>query len=945
MLMLLAVVTMMTAGVQTVSAKSLYVIADHIGDESAATQPVHAYNIGVDGTLTFQAEHPIRHRMLGAVGLAMDSDSGYLFITYEATNEIRLVDGTTMTDIGAVIAEDATDLAGIVYDHGKGLLYCVDRRREKMYVYNWDAKTISLDRVTGSPFNLRKAKAYGIALNEIDGLLYVGNASDTVTVYDTDDWSLVDEIKLEHIAISVALDVMNGYLYTGAGFAGDFYLTQRHLVTGAEVSVQVEPDAGVMGLAVDSDTGLVYVSTGRNNAPGGDNLLVYDTELNQISKSHIGGNPTGIAIPGRDIGFNPFNLTKTLVSGAPKDTAPGEMPSVDAGQTITYGIGFINLNEFTVTDISIVDALPQGVTFVSADDDGVGGHYDSKTHRYEWTYADLPPGSSATLKLTVTVEDDVEDGSIISNSVTINSNETPPTTTRLDVIAVNDSLNLQKTIKGAIPGRVTTVEPGETITYTICFDNYDNDFKVTDVLLIDTLPPEVDFISASKGKGSAYYDQKSHSYIWRPGDMVPGSSACLDLVVRVRSDLLPGTVIRNSAVIDSNESPASVATVDAITSFSGLAISKAIVGNSGDKQTVVGENENIDYVICFENKSTEAATGVTVVDTLPNEVSFVKAANNDGVTGRYDPKTHTYTWSYPSLEPNAKSPTCVELLVQVNKGVAPATTITNSVTISSHETPSVTAINSDAITYYNPLDVRKVVIGGFGGKTEWVDIDDEVFYGIEYTNNNDFTVTNVVITDTLPKEVSFVTADDDGVFGSYDPDSHTYQWVFPSLPAGETAMVELVVHVNPDIKPYTTITNSVTIDSDETMATPTGTTIDVITAEPPVPVKILEIMPDVIRHGGDTYDVQAIMILPEGIGKDDISDVLPILKPGNVRAKRLVILGGETTAKVVAFFDKHEICEKVDAYGYIPMKVKGKFHTGQSFFGEATVYLSRLTGN
>ncbi|HEC04339.1 MAG TPA: hypothetical protein ENI81_12465, partial [Phycisphaerales bacterium] len=103
-LMLLAVVTMMTAGVQTARAKSLYVIADHIGDASAATQPVHAYDIGVDGTLTFQAEHPIRHRMLGAVGLAMDSDSGYLFVTYEATGEIWLVDGTTMTDIGPVIA-------------------------------------------------------------------------------------------------------------------------------------------------------------------------------------------------------------------------------------------------------------------------------------------------------------------------------------------------------------------------------------------------------------------------------------------------------------------------------------------------------------------------------------------------------------------------------------------------------------------------------------------------------------------------------------------------------------------------------------------------------------------------------------------------------------------------------------------------------------------------
>ena len=48
LLMLLAVVTLMTAGAETATAKSLYVIADHVGNTTDATQPVHAYDIGVD---------------------------------------------------------------------------------------------------------------------------------------------------------------------------------------------------------------------------------------------------------------------------------------------------------------------------------------------------------------------------------------------------------------------------------------------------------------------------------------------------------------------------------------------------------------------------------------------------------------------------------------------------------------------------------------------------------------------------------------------------------------------------------------------------------------------------------------------------------------------------------------------------------------------------------
>ncbi|MHC4495395.1 MAG: hypothetical protein ACYSYM_06180, partial [Planctomycetota bacterium] len=494
LLMLLAAAMLITTVTKTATAKSLYVIADIKGSSTDSTQPVHAYDIGIDGTLAFQAQHNIPHRMLGAVGMAIDSDSGYLFITYEASGNIQLVDGTTMTDAGRVMAPDAQDLAGIVFDHRKGLLYCVDRGTDRLYAYNWEPKSTALTHAEGSPFTLRRASAFGIALDEIDGFLYVANASNTVNVYQTTDWALVDTIELSRLAISIAVDVMNGFMYTGGGYGGNNYLTQYHLATDTEAEVRVEPDGegGVMGLAVDPDTGLIYLNTGKNNEPGGDNLVVYDMELNEIRRIHIGGNPTGMAVPGKDIGFNPLNLNKTLRRGAMDDAGPGEMPSVGAGREITYGISFENQNnDFTVTDVSIVDALPREVTFVTADDDGVGGEYDERTHTYKWSYADLPPGSSTLLELTVRVKRSTETGTIVSNSVTINSNETAPTTTRLDVQAMSNSLNLTKNILGAVGDEIAKVDPNEIVTYDICFDNHDNDFTVTDIFLVDTLPPEV----------------------------------------------------------------------------------------------------------------------------------------------------------------------------------------------------------------------------------------------------------------------------------------------------------------------------------------------------------------------------------------------------------------------------------------------------------------------
>ncbi len=964
LLMLMTAITVMTADVETAKAKSLYMIADHFGSTSEVTLPIHAYDIGPEGMLAFQTEHRLRRRELGAVGMAIDSDTGYLFITYKLYEKIGIVDGTTMTYVGEILAESVTsaDLAGIVYDHSKGLVYTVDRGRENLYAYEWDPKTITLTPLPGSPFLMLGARAYGIALDEIDGLLYVANGNNKVYVYSTENWRRVGSIELDRAIVSVAVDVMNGYLYAGGGFVGNNYLTQYHLATGDKVEVQVEPDAGVMGLAVDPETGLVYLNTGRNNAPGGDNLLIYDTDLNRISKKHIDGDPTGIAIPGKDIGFNPLNLTKQLVSGASQNAKTGEFPVVGTGKEITYGIGFTNQsNKSTVTDITIVDVLPQSVTFVSADDDGVNGRYDSSTHTYRWTYRDLPPRTSTMLNLTVLVDRDVEAGSVITNSVTINSNETPPTTTGADVVAKNNSLNLQKTIKGAKDGQIATVEPNDLVTYTLCFDNLDNDFTATDIVLVDTLPPEVDFLSADKGTGSMRYDAKSHTVTWRPDNLKPGSSVCFDLRVRVVSDLPPGTVIRNSAAIDSEELPPSVASIDAVTSFSGLGISKVVVGDDEDQPVLVGENDEIEYIICFENRNTETVTNVTVVDTLPKEVSFVKAKSDKGV-GRYDPKTHTYTWSFSSLDPDAK-PECVEIVVRVNKGIAPATIITNTATISSHETASATVTNSNVSTFFSPLGLKKTLVGGFGGKIEWVSIGDQITYGFEFQNNNDFAITNVAVTDNLPKEVSFVTASEEGMFGnSYDPKSHTFQWVFPSLQPGESKTAELVVEINPDVKPNTTIINTAKIDSDQTAQEPSATDVEVKAENPMIlgPDGLggfVNVMPNMLRDNNSTNDLLVTIQLPESFEKEDIDinkEIRAIVRnsetgiDGKVAAKRQILDETASPAKIFATFDRAQIMDILPGLGEFQIAIKGRYMekgSFRSYRGEATVHVLRFAGN
>jgi len=922
----------------TATAKSLYVLSDKRTNSGDNMLPVQAYDIGVDGTLTFQTQHNIPYRASGAVGMAIDSDSGYVFITYEGIGGIHLLDPVTMTDAGTTIAPDARDLAGVVYDHKKKLLYTVDRAWGMLHAYDWDPETATLSQVPDSPFTLQRALPYGIALDEIGELLYVTNASSSVAVYSTSDWRLVNTISLGRVAMSIAVDVKNGFIYTGAGDAGNMFLTQYHVPTGIKREVQVELDAGVMGLAVDPDSGLVYMSTGRKNAPGGDNLLVYDTAIRRIDSIFDIGNPTALAIPAKQIGYNPLNLAKTIIDGANGSTALDGVPHVGPGKTITYEIRFDNNNSYTATDVSILDVLPDGVTFVGADNGAGTGQYDSKRRSYRWSYASVPPGSSDILALTVQVAKGIEVGRTIVNSVSISGNEVPRTTTSASVVTANNPLNLTKSIFGGSDDPVQGVDINEPITYTICFDNNDNDFSVTDVTVIDVLPDEVTFVAAGEGKAHGAYDAVTHTYTWSYPFLLPGSSVCLGVVVRVNPDVTPGTVITNSAIIDSNETSPTTASADAVMYLDPLSISKSIFGAVDGEPKWVSASEKVTYVISFQNKNSSPVNNVLIVDALPKEASFIRARSDDsGVVGRYDPQTHTYTWSYTSLPP-AKSPTLLDIVVQVNKDVVPGTTITNSVTIDSDQTRPVAA-SAQAVTFYSVPSLTKYVVGSVVGESEYVDTDDTVVYAIRFNNDNDSALTNVSIVDTLPQELSFVSADGDGSFGRYDAKSHAYTWTYPTLTPRSSTYLELRARVKKGLSPKARITNLATVTSGE--ISPATASVDVVLGDSPLRAQLMRMVPASINRTGETYEVQAVVILPAGIGKDDIKDILPTLYPGRITAKRQLVYGTDTTAKVIAFFDKAELVAAIPDDGQVQVKVVGKLKNGRSFSGEASLHIAR----
>ncbi len=369
----------------------------------------------IQGTdLVWQAQASVG----AGVGLAIDSDATppVLFQTSEGYGTIQLKDAELFTDLGFTTAPDASNLAGIVYDHEKGLLYAVDRGTTHLYVYTWDATTYTLtNTVTTAPYyiDLPGVSAYGIALDEVNDLLYVASY-DHIDWFNTSDWSSAGSYTPNNICIGIAVDVTNGLLYFGGAWMQDG-LSQYNLATQQETSVYLGSGVGVMGVAVDPATSLVYVSTGYQ----GNDLRVFDDTLTQLFVVASGAySPAGICIPGREISYNPLGFSK--------DDGLDEGACVNAGDQITYTICYENDNEYDVTGAEIVDALPEGVTFVSATG---GGVYNAEKHQVYWTIGDIAAGAAQQcVELVVQVGSVMEAGEEISNPATIDSNETPQTT-------------------------------------------------------------------------------------------------------------------------------------------------------------------------------------------------------------------------------------------------------------------------------------------------------------------------------------------------------------------------------------------------------------------------------------------------------------------------------------------------------------------------------------
>jgi len=437
-----------------------------------------------------------------------------------------------------------------------------------------------------------------------------------------------------------------------------------------------------------------------------------------------------------------------------------------SGQQISYTLTFSNssmANETAFT-VTLTSTLPADTTFVSASDGGIFAGGD-----VTWSLGDLTPGTGGTRTLVVQVDSPLANGSLLTNDVTLQDNQ-------VNTATASQTTTVQSTtiVSVSVSDSPDPVKAGSQITYTISFSNASGANETAlGVTLTDTLSSNTTFVSASDG---GTVDSSGTLVTWSLGDQAPGASGTRTLVVQVDSPVQDGTLLTNNVMLQHPQG--SSATTSESTTVSSPVLSLAM----SDSPDPAEAGKEITYTLSFSNSSdtNESAVGVTLTDTLPTNTTFVSASDGGAEA------SGVVTWSLGNLSPGQGGTR--SLVVQVDSPLAVGTLLTNSSRLEdtlghSSTADQTTTLQSVAFLALSQSNDHDPILPG-----------DQIIVTLTFSNSDSAneTAMGVVLTNTLPSNVTFLSASDGG---TVDGTGTIVTWSLGDLAPGTSGARTMVVRL------------------------------------------------------------------------------------------------------------------------------------------------------
>jgi uncharacterized repeat protein (TIGR01451 family) len=217
--------------------------------------------------------------------------------------------------------------------------------------------------------------------------------------------------------------------------------------------------------------------------------------------------------------------------------------------------------------------------------------------------------------------------------------------------------------------------------------------------------------------------------------------------VMVNSPLPDGTALVNTASVTSQHFPSPIVAtaVNNVHAIPGLSVHKTSVDMNGG---LLAPDDVLRYQVVIENSGNADATQVNLVDMVPAYTSWIGNVSISPVSAGGVPGAPPNIATGMTVRGNESVTVTYE--VRVDRPVIDGTDIVNTASVSSLQAPGPF---TDTIT--DTVSSPTLLIGK-DGSPQPVDAGELVVYTITVTNTGTLTATGVVVTDTLPPQITYV---------------------------------------------------------------------------------------------------------------------------------------------------------------------------------------------
>ena len=545
----------------------------------------------------------------------------------------------------------------------------------------------------------------------------------------------------------------------------------------AAVQTPVACDLGAVNPATSSDFDVV--ASVDASQPAGSSI----TNVAIVDSAAIDPNEVMLSAPnGTGVlrGATAIAETAVIADADLSVTKTDDVDPVVAGTGLTYTIEVSNAGPSDAQNVVVTDTLPGGVTLVAT-----SGCVEDPNGVPTCTLGTIAAGGSASYTVMVTVDS----GTLgtIQNNVSVAS-DTNDSNSANDMASEDTQVIAEADLAIAKGADAEPATAGTNLTYTLTVSNA-GPSDATSVVATDTLPAGTSFVSSPDG----CVEGPVGTVTCNLGTIAAGGMASADLVVAIDPSVV-GTITNNAAVssatTDNNAANDTTSLDTTVEAVADLALAKT------DDVDPVAAGTNLVYTLTVTNAGPSTATAVSVAEMLPTEVTLV------ATTGCVEDPGGVPTCTLGTILPGAMAQYTVEVAVDA----AADGTITNTATVSTAVTdPNAandTATEDTLVTPLADLAITKI------DSKDPVAPGDTLTYTIDVTNLGPSVAPNVVVTDTLPSEVTLVSTSG----CSEDPNG------VPTCSLGDIAVddtVQFTIEVTIDLgTPTGTITNTATVASD-----------------------------------------------------------------------------------------------------------------------------------